>query len=223
VSTLLLDRLRDLFLAPPADTAPATQVAERVLPVSFGVLAPTDDAGVAGAAVALAAARAHRSACAVLCVWTGEAETLPRRGLAGGSARRLCGRMAARGLTVAARGRLVEVALPASDTEARAACERALAAAGDAPVVLVVAGPRPPALDPLLAALDRIVVVPAPDAAAGLEDLAVSSAAHLGRSTAVLRVPASASPPARALASAGLLLSPALRAATATTLGGDRG
>jgi hypothetical protein len=131
--------------------------------------------------------------------------------------------LAARGLTVAARGRLVEVALPASDTEARAACERAMAAAGELPVVLVVAGPRPPALDPLLAALDRIVVVPPPDAATGLEDLALAAAAHLGRSTAVLRLPPGGSSPAQVLTGAGLLLTPALRAATEMTLAGDRG
>jgi hypothetical protein len=90
-------------------------------------------------------------------------------------------------------------------------------------VVLVVAGPRPPALDPLLAAVDRVVVVPPSDAPDGLEDLALVAAARLGRSTAVLRLPAASSSGARVLATAGLLLAPALRAATSTTLAGDRG
>jgi hypothetical protein len=98
-----------------------------------------------------------------------------------------------------------------------------MAAAGDLPVVLVVAGPRPPALDPLLAGVDRIVIVPPPDAAAGLEALAVAAAARLGRSTAVLRLPASGSPTGRLLASGGVMLVPSLRAASASTLGGDRG
>jgi hypothetical protein len=223
VSAVLLGRLRDLFLAPRADAAPARRVAERVLPASLAVLAAGEDAAVAGAALGLAAARAHRAACAVVCVWTGEGGSAPRGGPTGGTARRLRGRLAARGLAAAARGRLVEVALPASDTEARAACERAMAAAGDLPVVLVVAGPRPPALDPLLAAADRIVVVPPRDAAAGLEDLAVAAAAHLGRSTAVLRLPPGGPSPAQLLTGAGLLLTPALHAATTSTLAGDRG
>lgn len=224
MSAVVLARLRELFLAPAAEQAPATQVAERAVPATFAVLTGPGEAPVAGAACGLAAAAARRAPCAVLCVWTGAADAgAPRSDVAIGAARRLGARLAARGLLVGVRGRLVTVALPAAGSEARAAAERAMAAAGDLPVVLVVAGPRPPALDPLLAAVDRLVVVPPADAAEGLEDLAVAAAARLGRSTAVVRLPTTSSSPARVLASSGVALTPSLRAATTTMLGGDRG
>jgi hypothetical protein len=227
VSAVVLARLRDLFLAPGAaraEAAPAMRVAERVVPATFAVLAAPDDAAVAGAALGLAAARAHRAPCALVCVWTGRpAGVPPRSALAAGAARRLTGRLAARGLDAGRRGRLVTVALPPAEAEARAAAERALAAAGDLPVVLVVAGPRPAALDALLGAVDRVVVAPAPGAPAGLEDLAVADAARVGRSIAVLGLPAGGSPGARLLLSAGLGVSAALRSAADATLGGDRG
>jgi hypothetical protein len=205
MSAVVLARLRELFLAPADAQAPATQVAERAVPATFAVLASGTEAAVAGAALGLAAARARRAPCAVVCVWSAAPG------------------LSTRGLEAAARGRLVTVALPVAGAEARAAAERALAAAGEAPVTLVVAGPRPAALDGLLAAVDRVVVVPAPDAPAGLEDLAVDAAARLGRSTAVLRLPAAGSALGRALAAAGLLLVGALRAAVAETLDGGRG
>jgi hypothetical protein len=224
MSAVVLARLRELFLAPADAQAPATQVAERAVPATFAVLASGTEAAVAGAALGLAAARARRAPCAVVCVWSAApGPTAPRPGLAAGAARRMAGRLSTRGLEAAARGRLVTVALPVAGAEARAAAERALAAAGEAPVTLVVAGPRPAALDGLLAAVDRVVVVPAPDAPAGLEDLAVDAAARLGRSTAVLRLPAAGSALGRALAAAGLLLVGALRAAVAETLDGGRG
>jgi hypothetical protein len=223
VSAVVLARLRELFLAPAGEEAPARQVAERAVPATLAVLAAREDAAVSGAAVGLAAAGALRAACAVVCVWDGEADAAaPRSDLAIGAARRLGGRLAARGLLVGVRGRLVTVALPAEGSEARAAAERAMAATGDVPVVLVVAGARPAALDPLLAAVDRIVVVPAADAPAGLEDLALCGAARLGRSTAVLRLPPAGSAAGRLLAAAGLALVPSLRAAAAATIGGDR-
>ncbi|HWI71853.1 MAG TPA: hypothetical protein VNT55_07860, partial [Baekduia sp.] len=135
MSVLVLTRLRDLFLAPGAE-APARQVAERAVPATLGVLAAPRDATVAGAALALAAASAHRSRCAVVCRWDGAA-SIPRAGTAAISARRLAERLANRGLSAAASGRLVTVALPAADVAARAAAERTLAASGDVPVVLV--------------------------------------------------------------------------------------
>jgi hypothetical protein len=227
VSAIVLERLRDLFLAPEARAVgmPFAQVAERAVPATLAVLASSEDAPVAGAALGLAAAGALRAACAVVCVWSGGAEdpAPPRSGLAVRPARKLAERLAARGLAVGARGRLVTVALPATDVEARAAAERTLAAAGDAPVVVVIAGARPPALDNLLAAVDRVVIVPPPEAPPILEDLALDAASRLGRSTAVLRLPRTASAAGRLLASAGLALSPSLRRATSATLGGDRG
>ena len=220
MSTMALDRLRDLFLAADA-TRPAQQVAERAVPATLGVLVAPGDALVAGAAVALAAAAGRRSSCALVCHWTGaDPAESPRSGLATGAARKLVGRLINRGLAAGACGRLVTVALPASETESRAATERALATAGDLPVVLVVAGPRPPALDALLATLDRLIVIPPSDAAPGLEPLALTAAAHLGRSANLLHLPTTTT--GRLLTATGLPLSPAWRtAATAALRGSD--
>lgn len=225
MSALVLSRLRGLFLDPdaaPAARRPATQVAERAVPSALGVLAAPADAAAAGAALGLAAAAAAHAPCALVCHWTGATsdEPGPAPTPAVAAARRLAARLASRGLAASARGRLVTVGLPAPGAEARAAAERALATAGDTPTVLVIAGPRPPAFDPLLAGLDRLVVVPAPDAPAGLEHLAVDAAARLGRATSVLRLPPAGTPTRRLVLSCGLLLSPALRAAADRALRG---
>ena len=221
MSTIVLERLRDLFLAgeAAAGARPARRVAERAVPATLGVLVSPGDAPAAGAALGLAVAAAHRAPCVVVCRWTGaEAAEPPRSGLAGGAARRLAQRLAARGLVAGACGRVVTVALPASDIEARAAAERTLAAAGDLPLVLAIAGARPPAFDPLLASVDRLIVVPPSGAPAGLERLAIDAAARLGRSAAVLRRPSSGAVAGRLLVRTGLPLSPAWRQAAATAL-----
>jgi len=219
---MALDRLRDLFLAPDpvASARPARQVAERTIPATLGLLAAPRDAAGAAPALALAAASARRAPCGVVCRWSGTSPAAPpRSGLSVAAARRLAQRLTARGLVAGACGRVVAVDLPADATEARAATERALAAAGEAPVVLAVAGPRPAAFDPLLATLDRLVVVPPADAPAGLEALAVDAAAHLGRAVSILRLPPATG--TRLLSATGLPLSPALRAAAAAALRGD--
>jgi len=224
VSTIVLERLRDLFLTGDAAAArPACRVAERTVPTTLGVLVSPGDAPVLGAALGLAVAAAHRAPCAVLCRWTGaDAAQPPRSGLASGAARRLAQRLATRSLVVGACGRVVTVALPACDIEARAAAERALAAAGDIPLVFTVAGARPPVFDPLLADLDRLVVVPPAGALEGLESLAIDDAARLGRSAGLLRLPSTGSLTGRLLVATGLPVSPAWRAAAAPALrGGD--
>jgi hypothetical protein len=225
MSTVVLERLRDLFLTGDSAAAarPARRVAERIAPATLGVLVAPGDAPAAGAALGLALAAAHRAPCAVVCRWTGaEAAEPPRSGLAGGAARRLAQRLAARGLVASACGRVVTVALPASDIEARAATERALAAAGDLPLILTVAGARPIAFDPLLANLDRLIVVPPASAPEGLERLAIDAAARLSRGATVLRLPSTGAVTGRLLATTGLPLAPAWRQAAAAALrGGD--
>jgi hypothetical protein len=81
----------------------------------------------------------------------------------------------------------------------------------------VVAAPRVAVLDGLLAAQDRLIVVPAPDAADGLERLAVEEAARLGRATGILRLSAA---PGRGAIVGGLLIAPGLRAAAEAALDG---
>jgi hypothetical protein len=222
VSAIVVARLRDLFLAPEhARTArPAQRVADRTLPATLGVLVAPRDAALAGASLALAAASAHHAPCALVCRWTGtEATTPPRSGPAVTAARKLARRLTTRGLAASACGRLVLIDLPAAAGEARAAAERALAAAGETPTVLVVAGARPPALDPLLATLDRLIVVPTADAPSGLVSLAVTAAAQLGRGASLLHLPPTTT--ARLLATTGLPLSPTLHRAATTALRGD--
>jgi hypothetical protein len=224
VSTVVLERLRDLFLAGEAAPAarPVRRVAERAVPATLGVLVSPGDASTAGTALGLAMVAAQRAPCAVVCRWTGVAAAEPpRSGLSGGAARRLAQRLAARGLVAGACGRVVTVALPASDIEARAATERVLAAVGDIPLVLTVAGARPPTFDPLLANLDRLIVVPPSGAPVGLERLAIDAAARLGRGAAVLRLPSSGAATGRLLAATGLPLSPAWRQAAAAALRGS--
>ncbi|WP_445151674.1 hypothetical protein [Baekduia sp. Peel2402] len=211
-------RLRDLFLA-PADGAPARRVAERVVPATVGVLGPPREGAIAAASVALATMGARRARCAVICRWDGR-EAAPRPGLASISARRLADRLERRGVQAAARGRLVTVGLAAEPAEARAAVERLLVAVEETPLVVLVAGPRPPALDPLLATLDRLVVVTALDAPPGLGDLALDEAAALGRSVARIDLPDT--PLGSLVASTGRPFSPGLRAAATAALGGDR-
>jgi hypothetical protein len=220
MSVLVSSRLRDLFLAPD-EAAPVRRVAERALPATIGVLAPAREGDVAAVALAVAAARGRRSRCAVVCRWDGVTAAAPRPALAARAAGRLAARLDRRGLPAAARGRVVTVALPPAPEEARAAAERTLAAVDDLPLVVLVAGPRPSALDPLLATLDRLVVVPAPDAPPGLSDLAVTAAALLGRGVARLDLPDT--PYGRLVVTTGRPLSPRLRAAATAALegGGD--
>jgi hypothetical protein len=190
--------LRDAFLSPPP-----TRVAERAMPASLAVLSSAADGPTAGTALALACG----APVAVVAIW---GEYAPRGGFALRPARRLAERLAARGLEAVARGRLVVVALPIEPDAARAEAERAQAASGEAPFVLVVGGPRPPGFDAPLAAADRLVVVPPPGAPAGLESLAVAAAARAARATGVLRLPPT-TPTTRLLAATGLVLPPCLR------------
>jgi hypothetical protein len=133
--------------------------------------------GAPAEAVPVAAAcagelRAHaRAAAALLCVWGGgEAPA----GATTPAVRRLAARLAAHGLGATASGRLAWVALDSSP--ARAATQvmhaRALAAT---PIVLAVAGPRPAALEPLVADADLALVVLAAEAEEPLRALALET------------------------------------------------
>jgi hypothetical protein len=221
-----ISRLVEVFLAPAAAVqvaervaqGQAVQVAEHVAPSAVAVLCGPSAVAVAGAAVGLAALAGSDAGTALICRWTGAEQTSRTRSLATAAARRLAARLAARDLAAGAHGRLVTVALPADPDAARTAAAHAAAAAGDVPVVVVVAGARPTELDPLLAAQDRVLVVPDAGAPEGLEALAVAGAARVGRATGVLRV--GAATPARAAVIAGWVLPPALRTAAAAALEG---
>jgi hypothetical protein len=164
------------------------------------------------AAAALLARRARRG-CALACVWTPAAPAASGDGrpLASGQARRLAMALGARGLVADACGRAAAVTLPVSPADAVGAARRALAAAGQAPTVLVIGGPRDGAFDPLLTEHDLVVVLSrggGPDAVAALAvaDLRASAGRAVAQALALR-------PATRALAASGLAVPSAVRRA----------
>jgi len=169
-------------------------------PLQVGVVARRADAAVAGCAVGLALAHP----AAIVALWG----AAPPKVHAPASlrARRTAGRLAARGHTAHAAGRVAVVALEAASEAGRVA-----AAAGDLPVVCVVAGPRDEDADAVLAACDRVVVV-----GDGLvAELAAESLAASGPVCRSLVLPDG---PSRALAASGAALVAPLRAAALEAL-----
>jgi hypothetical protein len=172
----LLARAARFFFA-PADAKRGSATAAVSATARAVVLGSVHDALPLGAALALvlrAAApapavrslgpRAVASApVAVVAVWRGGGD---RGRLTGGvalpAAARLAARLSRRGLPAAARGRLVWLELPAEPDETAAAVHRA-AAAVDGPIVTALAGPRPPALEPLIDEHDLALVAADPD------------------------------------------------------------
>jgi hypothetical protein len=146
------------------------------------VLGAPGEVAVAAAALALALRRRCRTGAAVVVLCGAEAApalaatTLAAPGLPG--ARRLAARLARRDLPASAHGRLVWAALTSAADEAGAAATRIAAAAGDAPVVLALLGPRSAAADALLAAHDAALL--ADDPGSALADLAVADLGGLG-------------------------------------------
>jgi hypothetical protein len=217
MSGTVLDRVLGVFLVPvAAPEAPALDVR----PHTAAVTAVAVLGGPPGAAVAvgLVLARRSRSGCVLVCRWSGIDEEPSVPGLAVPAARALAGRLHARGVAVAARGRAVTLALPAEPAAASAALQRAMAPAADVPVVLALDGARPTELDPVLATLDRLLVCPRRDAPAGLERLAVADAARVGRATGVLRIAAGGG--LRVAAATGLVLTAGARSAVQAALDG---
>ena len=132
------------------------------------------------------------------------------------AARRLAAALAARGHDARAAGRLVVVRLPAQPDEAAVQARRATAAAGSAPTVLALGGPRVAALDALLDEQDLVVV-----AAPSGTDPALARLALAGLQTATARACVCEVPPAhpaRTVAAAGLTLLPSARRAIAGTV-----
>ncbi|MEA2245698.1 MAG: hypothetical protein QOH46_227 [Solirubrobacteraceae bacterium] len=222
-------RLRDMFVAAPAVGSPA-ELAMPALPShleahargpagDLAIVCAAEDARAVGVAAAALLARRHRAACGLACVWTATGTARPdARPLATGATRRLAAALAARGLDSTACGRAVAVALPGDPPDALSTTRRALAAAGAAPTIVVLGGPRDAALDALLADQGRVVVLTrgvrgADDpltalALAGLSDVADVSVAEpivLGAAT-------------RAAAAAGVAIPRALRRALSAAL-----
>jgi hypothetical protein len=207
--TDLLARVRGVFVEP----APATTTEQRTsphiaVPPAAGLVCHPHDALPLGSALALSLRPGARAA--LVAVWRPDPEPAPPtlRAPANRHARRLAASLAARGIEATASGRLARAALPPHPAESAQAADRALAAA-QAPAVLVIAGPRCATLDDVLASLDLLLVA-APADDDQLAALAAAGLARLGPPAEV--APPLRSPALRALATAGLLAPPTLRA-----------
>lgn len=220
--TPMAERVRALFVSPAAPIeAPATWTPPAAAKSSAGevpserfdaarmrvarrglltiVLEPSGAAAPVGAAVANELRCRARARTALLIVWAPSgvpAAAAP----AWPAARRLAERLEAGGSSAVARGRLVRVDLP-PDPEAAAARIPELIA-GDAPAVLVLAGPRPATFDQVLAAARLVVLVTDADRPPAVEELAVEELAHRGARVSIMAPMGSAT--ARVVAGAGL-------------------
>jgi hypothetical protein len=177
--------------------------------VPLALLAPPADAPALAAGLGLALARRERAPVAVVCVWSAGTSRPSWRAPALPAAARLAAALAARGHGARASGRLVVVRLAAGCEDAATEALRVTAAAGAAPTVIALAGPRDAAFDAVLAQQDLVVLA----APAGSDPaLARLAAAGLRRSVAC-EVPGPH--PGRWLAAAGVALLPAARRALA--------
>jgi len=197
--TGVLARVGAFFFEPadaPAPAAPPQAAPSAAAPADAAVL------GAPGAVVAVAAACAgelrarSRSAAALLCVWRPagvsgpapepEPDVPAARSPAGATtpgAGRVAARLVAHDLRATACGRLAWLALAPEPDAAAAQFRRCRTVAG-VPLVLAVAGARPPELEPLLAELDLCIAVLPADVDRALRELALATLP--GRSHAVV-------------------------------------
>jgi hypothetical protein len=221
-------RLTEHFVMPVRDSAlaayedpvhdgeapePAWAEVESHAPPGVAVLTAAPDAAALGAALGLALARLHRAPVVAVCVWSrGQAAGPALRGPAWPAARRLAAGLASRGHDARAAGRLAVVWPAGCADDAALEARRVLVAAGAAPTVLALGGPRAAAFDALLADQDLVVVGTRGGADPTLARLAVAGLAGGVRACAC-EVPAAH--PARTLAIAGVALLPSARRALA--------
>jgi hypothetical protein len=178
---------------------------------ALAVICAPQDAAILGRAAATELARARRAPCVAVAVWTGcEAPAPLVTTPASRAARGLAAVLVARGLDARAAGRVVAVVLAAAQGEAAAQAESVFAAAGGAPTVLVLGGPRGEPFDAVLALRPRVLVATRPDADPAVAPLAAAEAA--GPGAVVAACPVAPGTLARALDRAGLG-APSIRAA----------
>jgi hypothetical protein len=207
--------LREDFATPGEAPEPACAEWLPRTPPGVAVLAAASDAPALGAALGLALALARGAPVAAVCVWTPGVMRPARTAPALPAARRLAASLAARGHDARAAGRLAVVSLAGGGEAAAAEARRALAAAGSAPAVLALGGPRDAAFDALLADQDLVVVATAGGADAVLARLVVAGLQETRRAC-VCELPAAHA--ARTLAAAGIGLLPSARRALAVAV-----
>ena len=234
--TSIFDRLASAFLAPPGaevgarhERGRAAAERGRSAPERAGsaperggsapergrsaptvaILCRPDGAWALGGAAALLLAARHRSSYSALLVWGGvDAPAL--RPPASSGARRLADRLTGCGHDATATGRLAVVRLDGKLSVVAAEAVRVLDAI-DVPAAVVFAGPRDDGADVLLRAQDAVLVAAGDDQV--VAELAVDGLAGIGVRARTLGVPAEMSAAARALAAAGVVVLPPLRAA----------
>jgi hypothetical protein len=222
----LLDQLARLFLEPQASVAtperdvrwlPPGEPAASLEPSSslgrVAVVCAPRDARLAGGAVALAFPPP-----ALILEWTGEEGVVPQDRPCSPGARRGATLLGKRGLVAATAGRVVRVGLPATEDEAAETARGILRQSEDA-TVLVVAGPRGPTMEDVLAGHDRILLAIRPGVDAEMTGLALAALERLAPSVA-LELPSS--PAAAALARSGTALVSPLRTPCLAALGAQR-
>jgi hypothetical protein len=208
--------------APARRRAPALRDARAagadvIVPPAVAVLSAARDAYAIAAALGLALARGRRTRIAIVCVWTPDGAVAPVwRAPAMPAARALAASLRERGHAAQAAGRLVVARLPAAPADAALHARRVAAAAGAAPTVLALGGPRMPDFDALLGEQDLVVIAPPCGTEPVLGRLALAGLDAPNARTCVCELPPA--PPARALAAGGVLLLPALRRALAGVL-----
>lgn len=155
---------RGLRRAPAIGPSPAIAIVGDGVPAALGM------------ALAAALARRRRLAVAVTAIWGGEQQTATASGSPTRAAALLASDIcAATELSAQAAGAGVMIGLP-RDGDVQMAHRLVVALGGeDAAQVLVVSGPRPPALDGVLAAHDLLVAMVAADAPAALGEVASAS------------------------------------------------
>lgn len=207
-------RRRSRAEAAPAGVPPdrACAVAPPRTPASVALLAPAGEAPALAAGLGLALARRERKRTAVVCVWAATPGRALWRSPPLPAAARLASALSARGHAARGSGRLVIVRLAAHCEQAAGEALRVTAAAGSAPTVVALAGPRAAIFEALLAAQDLVVVAVAPGSDPALAQLAL---AGLERAVACEVPPPH---PARSLAAAGVALLPGARRALAAPL-----
>lgn len=199
----LLGRVSSFFVEPAPAGPRRAAVAPPEAP-SVAVLCRPGDASALGCAVAIRLARRTRSPVSVAGLWLpGDPRRAARRAPASRVAARLATSLRARDVAAEETGRVVRARLPVDHEAAIATAER-IYAATDAPVVLVIAGPRTHAIDAMLARQDALLVAAAP-AGADPEPVAALAARRLAELGPPVQTLSPALPPfTRALAAAGL-------------------
>jgi hypothetical protein len=204
----------EAFVAPDEEPGRACAEPAPRTPPGVALLSAAADAQPLGAALGLVLASRRRAPVVLVCVWTTSSGGAPSwRAPALPGTRRLVAALCARGHDARPAGRLALVRLAPQVDDAAAEARRAVAAAGVAPAVLALGGPRVAAFDALLREQDLVVVAVPSGTDPALARLALAGLVSGAARACLCEV--SRAHPARTIAAAGLTLLPSARRALA--------